>query len=326
MNYKKIIEGKEYDFLREDPSLGDNIQMLVVGGSRSYGTNNEQSDIDIRGFFLEDKRAILGLSNVEQVIDNTTDTTIYSMTKLINLLANCNPNVIELLGTREEEIIYMSPLAQELREKQDMFLSKRAIGSFGGYANQQLSRLRNALDKEYPIEEQQRNTLEAKMYSFNRAYTDFEEGSLKAKTKDGKVLVDINLKDYPLSEFSGMIREIKEVEKMVALNQRNKKRSVEALDKHAMHLVRLYLMAIDILLKEQIITYRENDLDLLMDIRNGKYRVGDSYEYKQSFWDLVSNLTTQFEEAKIKTKLPRHPNMKSIEDFIIKAKYDSLIV
>ena len=40
------------------------------------------------------------------------------------------------------------------------------------------------------------------------------------------------------------------------------------LGKHMMHLVRLYLMCLDILEKEEINTYRENDIPFLMNIRN----------------------------------------------------------
>lgn len=49
-----------------------------------------------------------------------------------------------------------------------------------------------------------------------------------------------------------------------------------------MHLVRLYLMCIDILTKEEIITYREADHDLLMNIRNGEYQKSDGM-YRSEF-------------------------------------------
>lgn len=39
--------------------------------------------------------------------------------------------------------------------------------------------------------------------------------------------------------------------------------------KHMTHLIRLYMMCIDILEKEEIITYREAERALLMRIRNG---------------------------------------------------------
>ena len=50
------------------------------------------------------------------------------------------------------------------------------------------------------------------------------------------------------------------------LNHRNNKKDAPHLNKHAVHLIRLYLMAIDIFEKEEIITYRSDDLDLLLSI------------------------------------------------------------
>lgn len=55
------------------------------------------------------------------------------------------------------------------------------------------------------------------------------------------------------------------------------------LNKHAMHLVRLYLMCFDILEKGEINTYRENDRDMLLEIRNGKYQKPDGTYYPEFF-------------------------------------------
>ena len=36
---EKLLQSKEYDFLRTNIHLGDNICLLTLGGSRAYGTN-----------------------------------------------------------------------------------------------------------------------------------------------------------------------------------------------------------------------------------------------------------------------------------------------
>ena len=56
--YDKLTS-KEYDFLRTDKRLKDNIILLGVGGSHSYGTNTPESDLDIRGVSVRCKRDIL---------------------------------------------------------------------------------------------------------------------------------------------------------------------------------------------------------------------------------------------------------------------------
>ena len=139
----KEIKKEKYIFLKENKHLGSNIILLTLGGSRAYGTNNESSDWDWRGCALNTKMQILTNENFEQFINEQTDTTIYSFNKLISLLVNVNPNTIEMLGCLPEHYLYLSPVGQELLDHAHMFLSKKAVYSFGGYANQQLRRLDN---------------------------------------------------------------------------------------------------------------------------------------------------------------------------------------
>ena len=111
---KEVLKTSEYDFLREDKNLGNNIILLTLGGSHAYGTNNENSDLDVRGCALNSKMQILTNENFEQFVNEATDTTIYSFNKLISLLSNCNPNTIELLGNKPEHYLYVSNIGKEL--------------------------------------------------------------------------------------------------------------------------------------------------------------------------------------------------------------------
>jgi hypothetical protein len=82
-----------------------------------------------------------------------------------------------------------------------------------------------------------------------------------------------------------------------------------------MHLVRLYIMCLDILGKEQIITYRETEHDLLMDIRNGKY-LDDNRQPIAEFYEMVDEYEKKLEYAKQNTNLPNNPNYKAINEFV----------
>lgn len=104
---KAKVQSKEYNFLREEP-LGDNIILLGLGGSYAYGTNNENSDIDIRGVATHSPEDILTRKGFDQVVNEATDTTVYSLEKIINLLSNCNPNTIEILGLEPWQYLYVS--------------------------------------------------------------------------------------------------------------------------------------------------------------------------------------------------------------------------
>ena len=53
MDFKELMSTKAYNFLREDPRLGDRIILLGVTGSYGYGTERDGSDVDFRGITLE---------------------------------------------------------------------------------------------------------------------------------------------------------------------------------------------------------------------------------------------------------------------------------
>ena len=91
---KACVQRPEYDFLRTNPRLGDNIILLGLGGSRAYGTSTPTSDWDWRGLAMNTPQEILLRQDFEQVENRATDTVIYSFNKMIGLLADCNPNTI----------------------------------------------------------------------------------------------------------------------------------------------------------------------------------------------------------------------------------------
>ena len=325
---KQLVAGPDYEFLRTDPHLKARIMFLTLGGSHAYGTNNETSDVDIRGCAMNNASEIVGLSNFEQFINTETDTTVYSFNKLIGLLLNCNPNTIEMLGCKPEHYIYMTDAGKQMIDNRKMFLSKRAVYSFGGYANQQLNRLEAALARDRldqaQKEEHIRRSMENSVASFESRYTNFEAGSIKLYTDvskredmDREIFADIHLEHFPARQFNSMMNDLHNVvgtyEK---LNHRNHKKDDAHLNKHACHLVRLYLMCVDILEKEEIVTYREADHDLLMSIRNGEYQ-NEDHTYKPEFFELVDSLKTRLDYAKENTSLPAHPDLKRVEEFVM---------
>ena len=324
---KTLIQTPKYDFLRTNEHLGSNIILLTLGGSYAYGTNVEGSDVDIRGCALNAKDEILTNKNFEQFVNEDTDTTIYSFNKLIHLITNLNPNTIELLGCKPEHYLYLSPIGQELLDNRNLFLSKKCIHSFGGYANAQLRRLDNKAVRLVSQSEREvhiLHSIENATYSFKDKYFQLDDDMIKLyidkseqEEYDTEVFMDINLKHYPLRDYKNMWSEMNNIVKEYSKLGKRNANAIEhnKLAKHMMHLVRLYLMCLDILNDGKIITYREKDHDFLMDIRNGKY-LDENRQPTAEFFDIVDDLESKLDKAKQTTDLPDNPDYKKINEFV----------
>lgn len=325
---KEKLRGEEYDFLRKDKNLGNNIIILTVGGSYAYGTNTENSDLDIRGVTLNSKQSLIGIGDTfEQFNDSATDTTIYSFNKIIKLLINCNPNVCELLGNKPEHYFYVSPIGREFINNKDLFLSKKAIYSFGGYANQQLRRLENKSNRlvgQAKNEEHIFKTIDHAVFDFKQRHFTMTDDAIKLyidkavqEGYDTEIFMDVNLTHYPLRDYSGMISEMQSIVKAYGKIGKRNQKAIEAniLGKHMMHLIRLYMMCLDILEKGEINTYRDKEHDLLMDIRNGKY-LDENRQPVPEFYEMVDEYEKRLDYAKENTDLPDSPNYKRINEFV----------
>ena len=62
-------------------------------------------------------------------------------------------------------------------------------------------------------------------------------------------------------------------------------------------------------------TYRKDDHDFLMDIRNGKY-MDENNQMTDEFFGIVDDLERKMEEAASHSLLPDKPNYKEIDDFV----------
>lgn len=325
---KNMLKAPTYDFLRNNEHLGSNIMFLTLGGSYAYGTNIETSDVDIRGCALNTQEEILTNKKFEQFVHEETDTTIYGFNKLVNLLTNVNPNTIEMLGCRPEHYLYISPIGQELIDNRYIFLSKKCVHSFGGYASSQLRRLDNKAARDLGQSQQEvhiLNSIKNAAYSYKERYFEHEEDAIKLyidesaqEDYDTEIFMDINLKHYPLRDWKGMWSDMNNIVKDYSkLGKRNAHATSHGkLAKHMMHLVRLYLMCFDILDNGEIVTYREKDHNFLMSIRNGDY-LDENDKPTEEFFNIVDELESQLEMKKNSTMLPETPDMKRIEKFVM---------
>ena len=122
-----------------------------LAGSHGYGLSRPDSDYDYRGAFIAPKRYYLGFDRVEQkdsgwdeegifpFLDGATDTVIYEIRKLIQLLSGANPNVLELLWLTEYPVL--TPVGQLLIDHRQLFLSKKVKHTYSGYAFAQIKKM-----------------------------------------------------------------------------------------------------------------------------------------------------------------------------------------
>lgn len=321
---KEVLESKKYDFLREE-GLDNRTILLTLGGSCAYGTDihteDYESDIDVRGIYLHTREEILTCSPADKVISKSgLDVALYPFTKMIHMLKGCNPNIIELLGVKEEHMLKVAPEARLLIDNSDIFLSRIAGNSFGGYAFSKLKEIENAMmikngvDDEI-IAEQLRKTLDKQMTIFAEKYTGLTRDECFKVCEDrithrNELCITVDLQNYPVHSLSSMYSELVDIEsKFGKLSQRNKKKGARELAKHQMHLIRLLSMGKEILAGEGINTYREKDRDLLLDIRNLKYT-------NEEIMEIVKVKDDEFEYARKHTVLPKTYNDEAIKEIV----------
>lgn len=137
----KVFTSDEYKFIRTDEQLHNNIILLYLSGSYAYGTNTEDSDIDVRGITLNSKRQVLLGQDFGSISDTNTDTVIYSFKKMVKMLCSNSPSAIEIFGLKPEHILFSNYIGEDLLKRKDMFLTKKVGYAFKGYIEDSLIHL-----------------------------------------------------------------------------------------------------------------------------------------------------------------------------------------
>lgn len=111
-----------------------------VIGSRAYGLDDAESDIDRRGIYLPPADRHWALFGVPAQIENdATQECYWELEKFLTLALKANPNVLECLYTPIVE--HATPLARRLLEMRGAFLSKLIYQTYNGYVLSQFKKL-----------------------------------------------------------------------------------------------------------------------------------------------------------------------------------------
>lgn len=108
----------------------------TLGGSHSYGTDTDTSDVDFRGVYLKNRDHI-GLDHIKYDDNNSM---FYDLNKFSKMLINNNPGAIELIHTTEDCIIYTHPLFEEFIKIRSQVLSRKCEKTFLSYGVKQIKK------------------------------------------------------------------------------------------------------------------------------------------------------------------------------------------
>ncbi|AQX02083.1 nucleotidyltransferase domain-containing protein [Elizabethkingia anophelis] len=143
----------------EDLKANKLILFEAVSGSRAFGLATENSDTDIRGVYYLPKDSFLGLDYIPQISNETNDITYYEIGRFMELLQKNNPNILEILASPDDCILYKHPLMDLLSPKD--FLSRQCKDTFAGYAISQIKKAKG-LNKKIlnPVAKERKSVLD----------------------------------------------------------------------------------------------------------------------------------------------------------------------
>lgn len=130
-----------------------------ISGSTAYNLNIKGSDVDKKGVFIVPKSQLYGLERTEQVANATNDEVYFEVGRFIELLLKNNPNILELLATPKEFMLFRHPVIERI--KSEDFLSKLCLGTFAGYAQTQIKKARGLNKKiNRPLDSERKSVLD----------------------------------------------------------------------------------------------------------------------------------------------------------------------
>jgi hypothetical protein len=110
-----------------------------IAGSRAYGTATAASDEDVRGIFAVPAAHYIDLLRpVDQIGDERGNVIYYSLRRVIELLTQANPNILELLFMPQDCVLKSSPEMDRLVAHRRLFVSKHCAETHAGYAMSQI--------------------------------------------------------------------------------------------------------------------------------------------------------------------------------------------
>lgn len=284
----------------------------TLHGSRAYGLATASSDVDVKGVIVGPPAWYMGFLASPEQIELGPDHVRFEIRKLMRLAANANPTLIELLWTDPADHRVVTAAGARLVEARSMFLSKRVKESFAGYALAQLKRIKT----------HRRWLLAPPKSEPARAAFGLPEQALIPRDQMGAAEALLERGDAAASDLSPNFLAALALEKKYRsarrewdqyktwLRERNPARAeLEARHgydtKHALHLVRLLRMAVEIAETGEVRVKRA-DRDELLAIRGGSMSYDELVEHAEA-------LALAAQEAASRSALPEAPDEGALD-------------
>lgn len=124
----------------------EKILLKTIVGSQAYKTATPNSDIDIKGIYIQNIFDVSSFNYKPQIIPDK-DTTYFEIKRFLELASSANPTILELMWMPERCIQVKDPLfIKYIESNRNVFLTKQCANSFMGYAYQQIHKAKG-LDK-----------------------------------------------------------------------------------------------------------------------------------------------------------------------------------
>lgn len=294
----------------------------VKSGSHLYGLNTEKSDEDYVGIFLAPKDYLFGLKTVEQVdlsikdkqdngknTSEAIDRTYYELKRFMRLCSQGNPNIVEILFSHEDNMVFISNAGRKLLDNKHLFISKNIIPKFIGYAISQKRKLIVKTDNMKHLIDGVK-FLESEIEKGNEKITlpelignpvfdeIFKENSNKVHFNIGAYTLNRNITIKSALKWLGDI--IQNTSHRI-----DNIKNVGYEFKYASHLLRLLYQTIE-LCETGYLKYPLKDKDILLKVKKGEVPYSE-------FVKMVELAEIKLEEVKDNNKLPSKPNMIEIE-------------
>lgn len=334
---------------------------LTVTGSRAYGTNIPESDTDVRGVCIPTNWSYYTGTGMNTFYQKDSgwedDRVVYDARKALKLIADGNPNMVDLLFTPERFHIKTSKWWNRMLENRTEFLSRKMRFTYGGYAFAQLKRIKRHRDyllnppkakperTNFDLPATEKLVTSENMGAFQWLLSDLLHSSIEHMKLSDEAKEEFNginmigvvqggklqgdetaqalktITGAPDSWINMVMREKRYNSAMRDWDSyqnwkknRNEKRQVlEAKHgydtKHAMHLVRLMRMGMEILETGQVHVYRP-DREELLAIRNGAWEYDKLVEYAAKCDQDLADL------YKV-SKLRKQPRRELIDDLCV---------